>query len=270
MAIRALVERWAALSAGDPVHMVGEVYADDAVVEPLSGQGPTARGLDQVVARESERVAPITERRVTIARALVAPRAAVVEAVLSGVSPGDRARMAVATVHWWWLDDHGRVAREARHVDWSARRPGDGDSRGWMPPYEGRARGDGAWWKARADALGGLWSTDPHRMVDELYTPDCVVEDRLRGRSLRGRTELHDGEAALLALLPVPHRRLAVHDVVAEGNAAAFRIDISGRERGAGPRKVAPGVIVVTLGPDDQVASDRTYWDWAWAHPADA
>lgn len=264
---QSLADRWTDLWASDPGAMVRGVYAPDTVVE-LAGHGPaaTVRGHDELLAAEAVLLERIPDHRNRVLRILVSGdgRQAVLESVVTGTSAGDDGAQAAPCCVWWWLDGDGRVAREVAYWEWPERRADEGAAAGTLVAGDGRQRAPERY-RWIADRMAALWSTDPVRMVDEMYATTCVVENLRSGRAgtIWGADALRAAEATLLEVLPLPDRRLRVVDLLGDGDRLALAVTIEGRQRGTGPLRRSHGTVVLTLdGEDDRIVSDRIHWSW--------
>ncbi len=156
---------------------------------------------------------------------------------------------------FWWLDGRGRITEEMACFD-PAQARSLPEPMGELVTGTGSLDRDDGWADAYAERLAFLWADDVSGFVDDLYAPDCVVENRMRDApSTHGRVALHGAEARLSERFPVGHRTMDVHAAVGDGDALAMLFTITGAGRSA------RGGIVLTLDADDRIVSDRVYWD---------
>lgn len=264
----AIAARWSELWATDYTAMVRKIYTPDIIVEHAGHR--TVVGRDALLAAEVELEAAIGDHRTTIGRVLDDPPTVVIEAVITGTSPRDVGPQACPACVWFALDGNGQVAHEVAFYEWSKRRPDDGSAGGSLMSGDGATR-SAERYATVATRMAELWSSDPVRMVDELYADDTIVERLGEGTEaiMYGKVSLREAERELLTLLPVPDRRLTVEEVAGEADVVAIRFTIEGRWRGSGPLRRGPGAIVLTLDGDDRIVSDRIYWHWDRAVPVD-
>jgi hypothetical protein len=95
------------------------------------------------------------------------------------------------------------------------------------------------------------WNNDIHRMVDESYAPDCVVETS--GHVYRGREELRESELQILKV--APERRMSVRRIITSGDTAVIEVDLFN----LGPKLPTTRAVIVTRFRDGMIYSDHSY-----------
>jgi predicted SnoaL-like aldol condensation-catalyzing enzyme len=70
------------------------------------------------------------------------------------------------------------------------------------------------------------WNEDVDRMVDECYSPDCVLTGMSSGMVLHGREELRSFEHDILAHAPA--RRMRVERMIATGDTVVVECELTG------------------------------------------
>jgi SnoaL-like domain len=97
------------------------------------------------------------------------------------------------------------------------------------------------------------WNTDPMRMVDDCYSPDCEVRDMIRGLTFHGREELRQVEKQIMATDST--RRMEITKMVPYGDTVAAEMDAFWLD---GTVKIT-ACVVLTFGEDGLIVSDHTY-----------
>lgn len=265
----AFAGRWAELWADDYPTMVRECYHDELFLEHAGwGEPGQLRGAAELLATEDRLKQLIPDHHNDILRVISGEDWTVVESTITGTSAHDKERMACPSVVWWRFADDGRIRHEVAYWEWSKRRPDDGSVQGELRPGDGRARTTQHGWDL-ATRMAELWTHDPERMVTELYAENCRFEQLGVGPAgvIEPRSALLTAERELLDLLPRPSRRMTVRDVAVKGDTVAVAFEIEGAWRGHPPVRRGPGTVVLTLGSDDRIVSDRAYWHFDRARP---
>jgi nuclear transport factor 2 (NTF2) superfamily protein len=97
------------------------------------------------------------------------------------------------------------------------------------------------------------WNSDPMRMVDECYAPDCEVRDMIRGLTFHGREELRAVEKQILATDST--RRMKITKMVPSGDTVAVEMDAYWLDDTVS----ITACVVLTFGADGLILSDHTY-----------
>lgn len=258
--IRALAIRFADLWAVDPHQMVDEVYAADILMESMADPARVIDGAADLHALEDQLAARIPDHRHELIRVVVGDGVACLETTVVAPRSGEYAPACV----WWWIDADGFVGAEVGWFDWDVRTTDAAVSHGTVPPSS-RVGGahDDAWYRAVAEDYAHRWAHDPTGAGTlARFAPNCTSA-RVGAPELHGIDQLALARARQLAELPVPGRRMEVQQVLGEEAVVAMLVVLGD------DRRVTRGTVVLTVGADGLIASERRYWDWTKAVPMD-
>jgi len=260
--VRSVAIRFADLWAIDPHQMVEEIYAVDIEMENMANPNRVVLGHAQLHAVEDRLSALIPDHRHELVRVIVGGEVACLETTVVSPTTGEYAPVCL----WWWLDETGKVAAEAGWFDWEQRTTDCKQSHGTVPPTTRSTTvppvGSSA--QSRSTALArdyaARWAADPTGLAVSMFAADCTF-GRVGQEEHRGTDALRDSREHELRDLPLAERWMNVHRVVGEENVVAMLVTLGN------VKYETRGTVLLTLGDDGLVISERSYLDWAKAVP---
>lgn len=113
-----------------------------------------------------------------------------------------------------------------------------------------------------------LWRENPARMVDQVYSPDVVVQHAGRGQRGRvvGRQALHEAERELEEMIP-DHRNEIIRVIAGSGQTAVIESLIIGTGRGDDGLQSCPACVWWRLDDRGRVAEEIAFYEWGKRRP---